>query len=87
MDMAIEMFVFVFIRRGGRGAGIFVTEFIKVMVFEEKLRNYVHKHLAKSNHVLVSGMIRYSLYKNAEGKERSSGYIEAASLQYQENIR
>lgn len=62
--------------RGYATHGIVATEYHKIIVNDDKLRQYVKTNLVQSDRVLIEGVIRYNLYKNpSDGKDHQSGFI------------
>lgn len=61
-------------------AGIFVTDYHRILVREPSLLEMVCQNLKIGDWIDVNGKIDYKFMKNSEGKLRQSGYISANSL-------
>lgn len=70
--------------RGGVAAGIFVTDYHKILVRDPSLLDMVRENLKIGDWVDLNGKIDYKFMKNSNEKLRQSGFILANSL-FKEN--
>lgn len=66
--------------RGGVAAGIFVTNYHKILIREPSLLEFVREELKMGDWIDIRGKIDYQFMKNSNEKLRQSGYILANSL-------
>lgn len=58
-----------------------ITEFHRVIVYDQPALGIVRNSINKFDRVLVEGKIGYMPYKNATGKTQHGGFIVAQSIQ------
>lgn len=66
--------------RGGVAAGIFVTDYHRILIRDPLMLDMVRHELNIADWVDVKGKIAYTFTKNSKEKLRQSGYILANSL-------
>lgn len=57
-----------------------ITEFHRVIVYDQLTANVVRNTLKKYDRVQIDGRISYMPYKNADGKTVHGGFIVAQSV-------
>lgn len=67
-------------RGDGRILGTIITEFHRVLVYDQSVINVVRNSLSKFDHVQIDGKVRYKPFKNSDGKTVHSGFIIAQSI-------
>lgn len=58
-----------------------VTEFHRVIVYDEPALGVARNSINQHDRVLVDGKVSYMPYKNANGKTMHGGFIVAQSIQ------
>lgn len=66
--------------RGGVRAGIFITEYHRILVREPSLLEIVRHEVRKNDWICIDGRIGYTFTKNKQEKLRQSAYILANTL-------
>lgn len=57
-----------------------ITEFHRVIVYDQPVINVVRNNLKKYDRVQIDGKISYMPYKNTDGKTAHGGFIVAQSI-------
>lgn len=57
-----------------------VSQFHKVFVYDDQLREYVRDNLQKKDRVFVNGSLRHLTHTDDEGRRKYSAYIVANSI-------
>lgn len=76
----MKWFLFIIHFRGGVAAGIFVTDYHRILIRDLSMLDLVRNELKIGDWVDIKGKIAYTFSKNSKEKLRQSGYILANSL-------
>lgn len=58
-----------------------ITEFHRVIVYDQPVLDVLRNSISKFDRVLVDGKVCYMAYKSANGKTQHGGFIVAESIQ------